>query len=213
MNNELQLFVKEALQEGASRDQIHKALKEGNWPEDEIKNALSTYSDTKFVVPVPRRKPYLSAREAFLYLLMFLTLYVSAFSVGTLIFQFVNRWLPDTVIDYSYVYDSTRSAIRSATAALIITFPVFLWISSIIRGAIARDPEKRSSKVRKWLTYITLFIAAGVIIGDLITLVYNVLSGELTLRFILKVLTVLGISGAIFGYYLWDLRQDEQEQS
>ena len=74
-----------------------------------------------------------------------------------------------------------------------------------------RDPSKRASKVRKWMTYMTLFIAASVTIGALITLVYNFLAGELTLRFLLKILTVSIISIALFGYYLWDLRQDELE--
>lgn len=87
-----------------------------------------------------------------------------------------------------------------------------MWVSWLLNKAIDKDPDKRSSKIRKWLTYITLFIAAGVIIGDLITLVYNVLNGELTTRFILKVLTVGGIAGSIFGYYLWDLRKEEKEQ-
>ena len=74
-----------------------------------------------------------------------------------------------------------------------------------------KDPEKRSSKVRKWLTYITLFIAAGIIIGDLITVVTGLLAGELTMRFILKALIVLVIAATIFGYYLWSLRQEEKE--
>jgi hypothetical protein len=56
--------------------------------------------------------------------------------------------------------------------------------------------------VRRWLTYVTLFLAAGVLVGDLITLVYNVLAGELTLRFVLKVLIVGAIAGAIFWFYL-----------
>jgi hypothetical protein len=59
------------------------------------------------------------------------------------------------------------------------------------------------------LTYITLFVAAGVLIGDLISLVFNFLGGELTVRFVLKVLTVGVIAGTIFGHYLWDLRKEE----
>ena len=210
MTNELQAFVKEALQSGASRSAIQGQLRNAGWQEDEVKTALDLYLDTDFPVPVPRRKPYLSAREAFMYLVMFFTLYTSAIAFGTLLFQYVNRWLPDP-INNPYYYDGTLSAIRNATAALIIAFPVFLFVARSLYGAIRKDPEKRASKVRKWLTYLTLFVAAGVIIGDLITLVNYLLSGELTLRFVLKVVIVLGISGTIFGYYLWDLRQEEQE--
>lgn len=210
MTNDLQLFVKEGLEKGISREKIAKALYAAGWPEDEVKTALDAYADVDFPIAVPKRKPYLSAREAFMYLVMFLTLYVSAISLGTNLFQFVNRALPDAV-EYAYMFDATTSVIRSATAALIITFPVFYAISRMLRHAIARDPEKRGSKVRKWLTYITLFIAAGVIIGDLIALVTYFLSGEISLRFILKVFIILAISGSIFGYYLWDLRGEEKE--
>lgn len=210
MNTELQPFVKEALTKGQSRQNIHGVLTKAGWSAEDVEAALSYYAEVDFPVPVPKRKPYLSAREAFMYLVMFLTLYISSFSFGTLLFQFINRWLPDPALGL-YYYDSSVEIIRSATAALIITFPIFLFMSHLLGRAMARDPEKRSSKVRKWLTYITLFIAAGVIIGDLITLVTNVLAGELTLRFILKCVTVFVIAGTIFGYYLWDLRQEEKE--
>jgi hypothetical protein len=210
MNTDLQLFVKEGLEKGLSRERMSKALSAAGWQEDEVKTALDTYADVDFPVAVPKRKPYLSAREAFMYLVMFLTLYIASISLGTIMFQFVNRWFPDA-LEYSYIYETTTSIIRSATAALIITFPVFFWMSRTLRQAIAKDPEKRSSKVRKWLTYVTLFVAAGVIIADLITLVTYFLSGEISVRFLLKVFIVLLIAGSIFGYYLWDLRGEEKE--
>jgi hypothetical protein len=209
MTPELNLFVKEALSKGESRESIKQALEKSGWEPDEIRNALHAYSETAFPIPVPRRKPYMNAREAFLYLLMFLTLYWSSFSFGQLLYQFINRAFPD-LVQYPYGYDMAASTIRMDTASLIIAFPVFLWISWILAKGITKDPDKRASKIRKWLTYLTLFIAAGIIIGDLIALVYNMLAGELTLRFILKVLTVGGIAGAIFGYYLFELRKDEK---
>jgi len=162
-------------------------------------------------VPVPVRKPYLSAREAFLYLVMFVTLYITAWNVGSLLFDFINTWLPDAAMGI-YTYDAGYNAqsIRMATAAIIVSFPIFLWMSYILRAAMAKYPERRASKIRKWLTYITLFVSAGVIIGDLISVLYSFLNGELTLRFGLKSLVVGGISALMFGYYLWDLRGEEK---
>lgn len=212
MTNELQVFVKEALAKGVARDRIKKALGEAGWQMDEVNNALAAYVETDLPVPVPKRRPYLSAREAFMYLVMFLTLYITAFSVGTILFQIINLNLPDMAqIAYGYQSDYSTSLIRSATAAIIVAFPVFLWVASILLRNIKRDPTKRSSLIRKWLTYFTLYVTTGIIIGDLITLLNSVLSGDLTLRFTLKVLVVLAIAGSIFGYYLWDLRTEEKE--
>ena len=68
-------------------------------------------------------------------------------------------------------------------------------------------PEKLESGIRKWLTYIALLIAAGTVIGDLITFLTFFLQGELTTRFVLKVLTVVAIAGSIFWYYLGSLKK------
>ena len=208
MTNDLQQFVKEALEKGISRTEIHAKLLEAGWQQDEVKNAVRYYAEVDFPIAVPRPKPYMSAREAFLYLIMFLTLYISAISTGSLLFSFINRFIPDPVLS-QYAVDASGSAIRSATAALIITFPIFLFVANLLQKAIQRDPAKRGSKVRKWLTYLTLFIAAVSIIVDLIVLVGSLLSGELGTRFLLKVAIVLLIAGTAFGYYLWDLRRDE----
>ncbi|MDG1950843.1 MAG: hypothetical protein P8J32_08590, partial [bacterium] len=46
------------------------------------------------------------------------------------------------------------------------------------------------------------------IIIDLVTLVGTFLDGELTLRFAIKVMTVLAVAGLVFWYELWDLKRD-----
>ncbi len=207
MTNELQSFVKDALERKIPRHDIHHALLAAGWQEDQIAAALGLYADVDFPIAVPRYKPYFSARETFMYLLLFVCLYISAFNFGALLFNFINRWLPDL-----QNYGATDvTGVRMSVASLIVAFPLYLWLTSIMMTAIRKDSEKKSSKIRKWLTYLTLFVAAGVIIGDLITLLFNLLGGELTLRFLLKVLTVLVIALLIFGYYLWDLRKEEKE--
>ena len=210
INDELLSFVKEALTHGTPRNAIKDTLLEAGWRVDQVESALAAYAPTDFPIPVPVPKPYLSAREAFIYLVLFTTLYLTTFNFGRLIFQFINIGLPDPAAYYDYV-DSARQAIRFSVASLIISFPIFMYLSVLIGRSIKRDPSKRASKVRKWLTYMTLFVAAAVIIGDLTALVYGFLGGELSLRFALKAITVAAIAGGIFGYYLWDLRQDERE--
>jgi hypothetical protein len=204
----LTAFVEAALRAGASRDEVEKALEGAKWSRDEIAQGLAHYSDVPFVVPVPRPRAQVSARDAFLYLLMFAMLYLSAYFLGNLLFQFINSTFPDAVNQFQDTFIGRN--IRYATATLIIAFPVFLLTAARVARAIRIDPTHRNSAVRKWLTYLTLFVAAAVIVGDSITLVYNMLSGELTVRFVLKVVVVATIAGATFGYYTWSIRADEE---
>ena len=88
IDDELLSFVRDALTRGVPRAQIEQALLQAGWAEQQAKRALAAYADLDFPVPVPRPKAYVSAREAFLYLVLFSTLYVSAYNLGRLIFSF-----------------------------------------------------------------------------------------------------------------------------
>lgn len=207
MSQELYLFIKEGLAHGLTREQLREALRTAKWSSEDIDSALHRFAVSDFPIPVPAPKSSLSAREAFVYLVLFVTLYLTAFSIGSLWFSFIDRWFPDAL--FTNYYSSDASGIRQACATLLITAPLFFGLSFRVRQRLAQHPDERQSGVRKWLTYLTLFVAASIIIGTLIGLVMNVLSGELTWRFFLKATTVLVITGVGFGYYLWDLRQDE----
>jgi Domain of unknown function (DUF5671) len=207
----LLVFVRDALGKGVPRAQIEDALRKSGWTTDQIRSALTAYADIDFPIPVPRARPYLSAREAFIYLVLFATLYASAYNLGSLVFDFINRTFPDASQTVQGFEMYSRQSIRWSISWLIVSFPVFLYLSWLTERDISRDPMKRASKVRRWLTYVTLFSAACALLGDFTTLVYNVLGGELTVRFLLKVITVALISGTAFIYYLRDIRQDEVE--
>ncbi|HEY5612140.1 MAG TPA: DUF5671 domain-containing protein [Lysobacter sp.] len=203
------MFVREALAKGAGREAIENALAAAGWPAAQARSALNGYADVEFPVPVPKPRPYLSAREAFLYLVLFATLYLTAYHLGSLLFDLINRAFPDPAMtDFGR---QVGRSMRWSIASVIIAFPVFVYVARYLGRELARNPVKRLSAVRRWLTYLTLFLAATVLIGDMITLVYNVLGGELGIRFVLKVLVVAVIAGTIFGYYLWDMRREERE--
>lgn len=199
-------FINRALGKNVSKDKIKGALIEAQWDEKEVDAALASYADIDFPVPVPKPKPYLSARDAFIYLVMFATLYISSYNIGALLFQMVNKFFPDA----TQYYDFSEDMVRFAIASIIIALPIYIWLTLKTNKEIEQIPEKRNSRVRKWLTYLTLFVAACIIIGDLIALIYTFLSGELTVRFISKVVIILIITISIFWFYLGDLHKDEK---
>ena len=90
---QLETFVKEALQSGNSKGDIAKVLESAGWTSEQITSALDAYTDASFPVPVPKPRPSLSAREAFLYLVMFSTLYYGAWNLGSLAFTLINSRL------------------------------------------------------------------------------------------------------------------------
>lgn len=143
-------------------------------------------------------------KDVFLNLLGIMALYMSAIGFITLLFQYINILVPDQL--NPVFYSSVSWPIRWSMASLIIVYPVFVLVSWMLNKDYKENPEKKDLKIRKWLVYFTLFLAAVIIITDLVTLVYNFLGGDLTARFVLKVLVILAVSGTIFSYYLMDLR-------
>lgn len=148
-------------------------------------------------------------KDFFLHLLSIVALYISAISFLVLIFQYVNLTFPDLLESgYYFNSDGAYRAIRWAIASLIVIFPVYVFVTKFLNREYSREPEKRELRVRKWLLYFTLFAAALTIIGDLVRLIFNFLEGEITVRFMLKVLAVLFVAGSVFYYYLRNLKSE-----
>lgn len=204
----LTTFVEAALNARAAKEDVRKALEQAGWARDQIEDGLAHFADVAFVVPVPRPRAQVSARDAFWYLLMFGTLYVSAFHLGDLLFDFINSAFPDALDAQNRA--GLAQTMRWSLAALIVAFPIFVLAARRISRDIARDPTRRNSAIRKWLTNITMLVAAAVLLGDGMALVYDLLGGELTVRFVSKVIVVALIAGAAFGYYSWSLKADDR---
>lgn len=150
-----------------------------------------------------------TAKSVFINLLEIIAFYASAVSFVIILFQYVNVLFPD---ELHFYYQGALSQIRVSMSVLIVSFPVYLAMSFMINKEIFKNTGTRDFKLRKWLIYFTLFITAIVMIGDLITVIFKFLDGELSIRFYLKVLIIFIVSGGIFWYYLWNLKRKIQNK-
>ncbi len=146
-------------------------------------------------------------KDVLLHLLSIVTLYTSATSFISLVFTYIELAFPDALERDYYTKIAAYSSIRWWISILIVVFPVHILTMWYLNKSYAAAPEKRNLRIRKWLIYFTLFAAALIIIGDLVALINNLLNGELTVRFLLKVLVVFFVAGSIFFYDFWDLKK------
>lgn len=148
-----------------------------------------------------------AAKFAFFYLLSLVALIVMAISVGAIIFQIINKEVMDIINEFSGYF--SHEALKGAISSLIISAPIyFIATGQIQKNLYSGDLEKESG-VRKWLTYFILLITCIIMLGYLIAILNQFLDGELTLKFSLKALTAIVISGSIFSFYLYDVKRQE----
>ncbi|MDE2172415.1 MAG: hypothetical protein KGJ33_00505 [Patescibacteria group bacterium] len=136
-------------------------------------------------------------KDFFLHLAAAIFLYTAVVAMINLAFSIVNRAMPDQL---QMVYGV--SDIVWPTSILIVLVPVMYVLEWLISRDIARTPEKKGIWIRRWRIHLTLFLTGVTIVIDLIALINTYLNGELTGRFVYKVLIVLTVSAIIFAYYI-----------
>ena len=209
---EAKKFVEAALSKGASEESVSRILQDAGWSLRGVARILrSVYEEkTGLATPAPGVSRGESAKDAFYHLLAFSTLATWIGSMASLIYTLIDKYFPDITTANNYYYSSQSYNISTQLAGIIVAFPIYLWMTWLINRDIAKNPERAESSVRRWLTYLALFIAAGFVIGDVIIFLGNLLQGDLTIHFVLKVITVLVLAGGVFVYYLSILRRRAQ---
>jgi len=200
----LERFVYEALKQGNTRDDIRKALQSASWSESDIEDALGDWSESSFSLPVPANRASGSSYEAFLYLLLYLSLGLTLFFAGGLVFELIDLKFPGQ-------NTGNADALRWPAAIVLVNLPLFVLLHRVVERRFSRNAALRASPTRKWFTYLSLAIASGFLIGDVATLLYNLLGGDLSLHFVAKVLTVGLLAGGSFFYYLREMRSAEKQ--
>lgn len=202
--DELRIFVREALARGLEPDEVARSLTDAGWSPAQVREALSTFAGTLAGVPVPRPRASSGTRDAFIYGGMFASLFFTAWAFGAIAFYLIDITLTD---------ENTPGLLRELRWPLsvsIVSTPVFVLINRLVSRETTADPNRRLSDIRRKLTYLTLFISAFVLLGTTATLIYEVLGGDPALAFVLKALVVAGISGTGFLHYLREMRADER---
>ncbi|NCN25867.1 hypothetical protein GW935_04465 [Candidatus Falkowbacteria bacterium] len=144
-----------------------------------------------------------NAKFTFYYLLSLVALLFTAIGTGIILFQIINSVIADAGTFNGY----TDEAMRFGIAALLVAAPLYFFTARAINDNLVKGLLSKDGPVRRWLTYLILFAASVTVLGWVIGTINMFLSGDLTIKFALKLLTVLVIAGVIFGFYLYDIRR------
>lgn len=204
----LAAYVESRLRAGASHAVIRDELLAVGWSEAQ---ADAAYRDGLVALGIPlpdaasRATPERKSAtvDVVVNFFSFILLGIVATALGTLWFKIVERGFPDPLaaIGGEHGWGITRS-IHHAIASLVIAFPLYLVTLRLWFRKFRDDPGVTESALSKWLTYLVLLIASVTIVGDLIAVLFSLLQGEYSMRFLLKALAILVIAGLILGFYV-----------
>ncbi len=145
--------------------------------------------------------------EVVVNLFSFILLGIVAGAWIALCFALINQAFPDAdELRGDYLRIVNASTIHYSIASMAIAFPLYLLALAWWLRHFSDTHERSESRLTKWLTYLVLLAASVTIVCDLIALVYALLQGETTTRFLLKVIVVLGVAAMVLGFYLFERR-------
>lgn len=183
-------YVHDALAAGRSREQIAADLRGAGWTDNEIDQALEAWKGGEAGPPVPKPTPFVSGQEMFYQSLLFAALWVSVICLIYIGWELIDYWQDRRV---------SINGMRTAIAWLLVAFLLFLGLNAQVSFIMAKSMNR--PLVGRWFSYLTLFIAAIVIVCALISFVYRVLIADFSLAPLASTALVGAVAGAIFLYF------------
>lgn len=168
--------------------------------------------DKLSVVPpiIPKSKG--SMWDAFEHVLLFISLYTLATSIALILYYIVDKWWPAVSTDaYSYYYKNSEiqsTMLRGYIATLIVSLPIFSFLFLDLAKRMNKNPYLRTITSRRVLIYMTLVITFIIMLINVISTVYSLLGGNITINFFLHLIITLAVSSIIFAYYFYQVRED-----
>lgn len=223
-------FISQKIKEGASSTEIKNQLVQIGWSIEDVNLAYtmaltennyssaplpnyqsnSIYSSNQIVKDSSNKKTVKTGETA-INMLSFVALSFFVTSLGTLCFSVINYLFKDVVSDNSYYSSYSNKyiyqTINYAVAVILVAFPIYFLSVRFWLLVFKKDFEKEESSLTKFVTYLFLIVSVVVLAGDLVTIIYKFLQGELTQRFFLKSFTVFVLSSGIFGFYYFERKR------
>ena len=232
-DKQLEAYVAHAHSRGLHEQQIIELIRERGWS---ASDAIAAVKGDDLVPPAPANyqgdahtmstemrhtnteKPIavvqnLSTR-GFEYSIMFLSLWISAVSLGALGHIFVSDTFSKASNDY--YYGDTNPLNTFFITALLVSFPIFAWLFLRLKKAELGDANLRQDPSRRKLIHMTQLVSFIFGMGYIIYFVFNLLNadrynaGPSFAEQFSHTLVTLAIAGGIFVYYWRDDHKKEQ---
>ena len=213
MKNEmLETYIVSQVRSGVRKADIQEMLLAVGWSEEDV-DAAYARALIAAGVPVPEGiGKALAAKKASTVDIMigffsFILLGIIVSALGSLFFEIINRYFPDTVVNAGLGSVVSSDAVHYSMAALFVGTPLYFFAIRLWFRRFREDDARAESRLTKWVTYLVLLIAAVTIVGDFIAILYTFLQGEISVRFFLKAIVIFGISGMVFGFYFLERKK------
>ncbi len=207
-NPDLLKYVTAARAQGTADDAIKTALMGSGWAESDVLAVLGPTTVTPLVPPPP---PHSNMWVTFQYILAFITLYVTAVSLGGMLYYMADKIFPDAATA-SVIYNTIDTyLLKGYIAALIVAFPIFAILFVMVKKEFMAHPEIAGIRSRKVLFYITLVVTFIIMISQVIGVIYDLLGGAVTGQVVSHFIITIIIAGSIFLYLLRSVKTDRQK--
>jgi len=210
-NPDLEKYIAAARAQKAPDDQIKQQLLTGGWAEAEVTAALTPQPQGAPNLPPPPA-PRFGMWVAFQYIILFISLYLTATALGGVLHIAVDNIFQDKIDPYDYGRNINSFLLNFYLAFLIVGFPIFAWLFIVLKKQAIQKPAVKNLTARKVLIYLTLVGTFLIMVGHLIGTLISFLSGTTALSSIFHLGVTFLVAGSIFVYLLLAVKEDRKAQ-
>ncbi len=211
-NETLEIYIASQIRSGVKKSALQEKLLAVGWLEEDVEGAY-VRALIAAGVPVPEgmgrtfAAKKASTVDVMIGFFSFILLGIIVSAIGSLFFEVINRYFPDAVVNSGLGSVVSSDTVHYSMAALFVGTPLYFFAIRLWFRRFREDDARAESRLTKWVTYLVLLVAAVTIVGDFIAIFYTFLQGEISVRFFLKAIVILGISGMVFGFYFLERKK------